>query len=967
MSVPELVTNHDSDNYFARLTPELIQAVAQHAHPNDAFSLKLVGTEAAAALRAEYQTLVLGLRRRDYNEPHRARLPWHGQAFVAHWGRPEPWRALTLPQRERLLCLAASGGHAPSLDAALAHSGCALKPDVLTSAAAAGNLAGCERLLAEGCSFSLACLAAAAEGGHLHVLQQLLETLGARLPDCTSAAARGACKGGHLPIYAWLQQMHGHCGSPDDALTAARAGHVPLLDYLLRRSGIPGLAPLTDTCTPVAQRRSAVPAQLRRALLEAIVTGCPLEALQAYYESLCEPGEAGDFLGPAAGSPTPCWRAKVDWLLRTCGPRRAGMLLRSYGSLVAEYEHVDDDRLADLPPIHARMKGLLDIVAAQPDFLARLQHLHATGLELGAGSTACRAAARGGHADALAWLWDECGVEPSAASVLDAALAAVRAAGSSCGSGEGHLAVLRLLRERGFVFRPEHVLQLTRRARRCVRPEGLHRVELDADACSGLEAALLWLAGAASEDGLQEGAQAWCWSEAFQDAARRGVGLPLLKALRARGAVIDLAAVAVGGGVEALEWASAPEQADYWRVAAKDSDSDNDNEHGPASYRRNKGHPREEPGAGSSLRGAYAESHRFPGEPEPIVRLYGRWGRSVTLARVLESGNAAALAWLLARGCQPLSRGRQGLAAIAESSRPDYFWRLQLWAQAQVLLAQAARGLLLVVPPEGRRPAWVPRGAWQPRGGTATAAGAQQAAAPQVRGGSGLPGSRYSHASRIPDAVLLQPQHQPPPHALRSSGPPGDGAQAAAAGLPLRPARGGAAGCGCGWGWGWGRGWGWGSSRTAAVSAGAPGQPWAPMPAPAAPLYWPTGPAAGVAAGAAAAAGGGDSHGSGGGGDDDVWLRAADALACVARGRCNGADQQHQQEGGGDAAAGRTRGLGLDSMVVGGVGAPVAAAAAAAAAAGGCGAESLDGVVALPHQCACLLRQHQRQNVAAAW
>ena len=119
---------------------------------------------------------------------------WPGSAFVAHWGRPEPWRSLTLRQRERLLCLAASSGHAPSLDAALAHCGCVLKPEVLTAAAAADNLATCERLLhGEGCSFHENALTAAAQDGHLQVLQLLLRAVGRRLyADLAADAAEAA-------------------------------------------------------------------------------------------------------------------------------------------------------------------------------------------------------------------------------------------------------------------------------------------------------------------------------------------------------------------------------------------------------------------------------------------------------------------------------------------------------------------------------------------------------------------------------------------------------------------------------------------------------------------------------------------------------------------------------------------------------------------------------------------------------
>ncbi|KAG2428302.1 hypothetical protein HXX76_010450 [Chlamydomonas incerta] len=203
-----------------------------------------------------------------------------GHAFVAHWGRAEPWRALTLPQRERLLCLAASAGHAASLDAALVQCGCALKPAVLTAAAAAGNLAGCERLLREGCSFSTDALVGAARGGHLPALQLLLGAVvsGENVTDTyLAAAAQGACAGGQLSVLAWLQQVYGYSPRLPDAEAAARAGQVAVLEQvLLPLLLLPLLLPELGVSEeqPEPATRAA-----RWGLLLAIVEGCPVAVL----------------------------------------------------------------------------------------------------------------------------------------------------------------------------------------------------------------------------------------------------------------------------------------------------------------------------------------------------------------------------------------------------------------------------------------------------------------------------------------------------------------------------------------------------------------------------------------------------------------------------------------------------------------------------------------------------------------
>eukprot|EP00198_Chlamydomonas_reinhardtii_P011259 XP_001700596.1 predicted protein [Chlamydomonas reinhardtii] len=122
---------------------------SQHRHQTRGLELcrasLAAGLQPPADREHRYLAAVACYKLGQYIEARRelARLlqPWPGDLFVLHWGHPEPWRALTLRQRRRLLCLAASSGHAPSLDAALEHAGCDMPSRALTSAAAAGNLA----------------------------------------------------------------------------------------------------------------------------------------------------------------------------------------------------------------------------------------------------------------------------------------------------------------------------------------------------------------------------------------------------------------------------------------------------------------------------------------------------------------------------------------------------------------------------------------------------------------------------------------------------------------------------------------------------------------------------------------------------------------------------------------------------------------------------------------------------------
>lgn len=563
-----------SDDGFAvqweRLPHAIKREVAGFVHPNEvAENVKLIDRDTAAALRNNYNTLILGYEH-VIGETHRAVQPWPARAFVDHWGRPEPWRGLSLHMRRRLLCLAASSGHADSLDVALQHCGCGLQEEVLTSAAASGSVAACERLLQEGCSISCrhSAFIVAAENDHLPVLQLLLETVAGShdMQGCLTAAATGACMQGHGHILAWLQRAHGYRLASKDVRAAATGGNVDLMEQLLQQwleesesqaeaaeaeagaaagdvaAGV-AAGGLGVADTPGAAR--ALQKELPR-LLKAIARGCPVEVLQRYCDMLDTPwgswwpeqlqpawaseeeeeeaeeacamfeiSVARDILAAAADSGTPCWAAKMDFLLSRWGPRLVREAL--HGEWLSETDDYDS--------------CFEDAGVSQPDYALRLRHMHAIGIPLDNNITLDCAR---GNADALAYLV-ECGVYDPSADVVHVPHSSI-----SCGGIDGLIGVLQLMHERGMAITPKMLAQAT-----------YYR--------SWPDKALLWFEAHAGDPG--EDMQQW-WSKVFWRAARDGASLLVLQKLRARGAAIDLAAVAVGGSEEGLEWAAAQLEAE---------------------------------------------------------------------------------------------------------------------------------------------------------------------------------------------------------------------------------------------------------------------------------------------------------------------------------------------------------------------------------------------------------------------
>ncbi|KAG2447781.1 hypothetical protein HYH02_007238 [Chlamydomonas schloesseri] len=351
-------------------------------HANDvATTLKLLNRDAAALLRARYSSITLAretpprLRELYANSGLcMATDCWPGRDFVAHWGRPEPWRALSARKRWQLV---AASGDRPSLDTALTHCRFALTEAVAVSAAAAGNVYGVERLLEVHCRWSNDVAAAAAHFGHTAVLQLLREQgmlcqmgrprcwqeLEGGLPGIMTEAA---CRVGHGHIIAWLEEQLGwrmthHAAAC--ARAAAGNGHVGLVEQL---------APLL------------IDPRTRTRVLASVAYGCSLDYLQRYFQISLGNNPAAQMasrekaevmacaLGDACalGSPTADWAAKFDWLWSLWGP-----------------EPWRSEEAAGHGSMWQWHGSVWHLAAQHADFLARLQHLAAC--DLAPGPAAC--------------------------------------------------------------------------------------------------------------------------------------------------------------------------------------------------------------------------------------------------------------------------------------------------------------------------------------------------------------------------------------------------------------------------------------------------------------------------------------------------------------------------------------------------------------------------------------------------
>ncbi|KXZ45297.1 hypothetical protein GPECTOR_56g393 [Gonium pectorale] len=472
-----------------------------------ACSLRVVNKATAAILGTpEFMTVRL-------SEP----VPHH--AFAWRWGRPGAMRDMTRAQRRELLCLTAASGATDNLALAARAVACPLTAEVGYAAGKAGQLGSCAMLAELGYDMGRAVEGAAA-GGHLALCEELLSR--------------------------WAGVRHDLfiC-----AVAAAKAGHVHVAEWMMRRDE--GMRPSSQAVWKIG---------------EGVAERCDLATLQRFLAKWTRQRRAAQgwveqsqlcVLAAAAGSHTPDWRAKVEWLESQGFPqtwrafaaaakrpdaleRFAWLAQRGYprpdgGKLVVSLRGVARGGNA------AAVLCLAEDWPASPDFtdvagaaavsghLHVLQALHSAGRRFDAHG-ASSGAARNGHLHVLAWLVEEAlGLDavPLHEELFEAA------------AGSGRVELLAWLRERG-----------------C--PWGVRTFTADVE--SGCEAALEWLVERGypmPEDGSPYEVAAQAVDVATLEGLRR-LGCPWGPARR----LLDSG---VAGGVPVMSWLVASGCPLHWR------------------------------------------------------------------------------------------------------------------------------------------------------------------------------------------------------------------------------------------------------------------------------------------------------------------------------------------------------------------------------------------------------------------
>ncbi|GFR45436.1 hypothetical protein Agub_g6815 [Astrephomene gubernaculifera] len=349
---------HRQAGIWPQLQPELAERIISFLSPNEvACTVRLINKAAAAQFSGPRYTTV------KLSSP----VPHH--AFQRHWSRPGVTRSLTLKQREQLVCLTARSGSIPNLEAAVASTGllsiASSYEAVLPAAAAAGQLEMCQWLQQRNC----------------------LE--GSALEDAAGAGHRAICEWGLAN--GWDRDLN----VKKAMCAAAQGGHVELMEWLLQQQ--------------LQQRPNGnlIPSDLVD-LLEAAAQGCELaivveltQRLQGQLLLDKEDVNTCSIVAAAAGSPTPDWQAKVEWLEARGFPR---------SSYVANW------------------------AASCPEALDRLMWLRERGYPFT--ERAAEAAINNNRVEALEFLLD-CDIEPDDGEDYNAA-------------SDGHLDILILLNEYGY-------------------------------------------------------------------------------------------------------------------------------------------------------------------------------------------------------------------------------------------------------------------------------------------------------------------------------------------------------------------------------------------------------------------------------------------------------------------------------------------------------------------------------------
>ncbi|KAG2496975.1 hypothetical protein HYH03_004981 [Edaphochlamys debaryana] len=214
-------------------TPHYLERIASLLGLNETACLRLVNNAAAECFSGKAATIRLS-------------QPVPRWAFQQRWEPPRSCRALTTAQRVKLVQLTASSNDVPNLEVALTAAEVKLLPDLILPAAAAGAM---------------------------HACRYLSERLGAAVP--WTDIAKAAAETGKDAVVWWalerVKQAGGAEGVWEAAGSAARGGHVALLDQLLAEAqeGATRSAAARAAEAAAAARREAwapAPQQARREL-----------------------------------------------------------------------------------------------------------------------------------------------------------------------------------------------------------------------------------------------------------------------------------------------------------------------------------------------------------------------------------------------------------------------------------------------------------------------------------------------------------------------------------------------------------------------------------------------------------------------------------------------------------------------------------------------------------------------------
>ncbi|KAG2453231.1 hypothetical protein HYH02_002554 [Chlamydomonas schloesseri] len=332
-------------------------------------------------------------------------------------------------------------------------------------------------------------------------------------------------------------------------------------------------------------------------------------------------------LEAAAGSPTPCWREKLDFLLAAWGPVVAREVLQG-----------------------RRGRGdALKAAAQQPDFLARLKRLRAAGLPATLWAAADMAA-KSGHADALAYALKELGAGRGGSSADTRSSAAAAGNADAAGGAAAAAAVWQAAPTPGesaagadTAATPAAQAQAQQRVQQFIKSDRfLEHAVFSRNAAFCAAAGHLSVLRLLRSRGVS-----FTWDHVALEAKRRaprGSGTAAVSRRAWEEALGLLVQAAVASGVSDPPTV---EQRDYLeRLQAGDyTDSDSKGGINFEQERRRRAAPPPPPATARSRAFRYAARK---GASLELLRLLRRHGAAVDLAAVAEGGSEEALEWAAA-------------------------------------------------------------------------------------------------------------------------------------------------------------------------------------------------------------------------------------------------------------------------------------------------------------------------------